>query len=84
MKTTGMARRIDELGRIVLPVELRRSFGIRPGDELEITVDSGRIVLAKVEAGCTFCGSDAELRRFRDRDVCASCASELAPPDSES
>lgn len=83
MKTLGLARKVDELGRIVLPVELRRQFAIRAGDELEISVDGDSILLRKVEARCVFCGSQHELRMFRDRRVCPECVEGLAGHPSE-
>jgi transcriptional pleiotropic regulator of transition state genes len=76
--STGMARRVDDLGRIVLPVEMRRMFGIRAGDELEIGVDGGAIFLRKVEARCVFCESQDRLRPYRDKLVCGPCARELS------
>lgn len=83
MVSTGMARKVDDLGRIVLPVEMRRMFGIRPGDELEIGVDGGAILLRKIEARCTFCSTSNELRPYRDKQVCASCAGELGTSKAE-
>ena len=78
MVSTGMARKVDDLGRIVLPVEMRRMFGIRPGDELEIAVDRGAIMLRKIESRCVFCGDDGTtLRLYREKRVCASCTQEL-------
>ena len=74
-----MARRVDDLGRIVLPVELRRLYGIRTGDALEISVDGDAIVLRKLERGCVFCGALADLAVFRDRWVCRSCAAAVRP-----
>ncbi|MGH9283596.1 MAG: AbrB/MazE/SpoVT family DNA-binding domain-containing protein [Acidimicrobiales bacterium] len=81
MVSTGMARKVDDLGRIVLPVEMRRMFGIRPGDELEIGVDGNAILLRKMEVRCVFCGGDTGLRAFRDKQVCATCTSELGAPE---
>ena len=77
MVSTGMARKVDDLGRIVLPVEMRRMFGIRPGDELEIAVDGASIVLRKIEARCVFCGDAGGLRPYRDKQVCGSCWNDL-------
>ncbi len=74
-----MARKVDDLGRIVLPVELRRMFGIRPGDELAIAVDGMDIVLKKVEARCVFCYGAEELTAYRAKQVCAACARALGP-----
>lgn len=74
-----MARKVDDLGRIVLPVELRRLHGIQTGDALEISVDGDSIVLRKLSPGCVFCGGTAELGTFRDRSICTGCRSDLAP-----
>ena len=82
MKDTGMARKVDDLGRIVLPIELRRLHGIQTGDALEISVDGDAIVLRKLAAGCVFCGDETRLREYKGRTVCSSCASELAAPVS--
>ena len=77
---SGMARKVDDLGRIVLPVELRRMFGIRPGDELSIAVSGTDIVLNKVEVRCVFCNGAEGLQTYRARQVCAPCAQALRQP----
>jgi transcriptional pleiotropic regulator of transition state genes len=77
MTSTGMARKVDDLGRIVLPVETRRLFGIQPGDALEISVSEGTIVLRKIETGCVFCGSRDGVREHRGKLVCAECTADL-------
>jgi len=77
MTSIGVARKVDHLGRIVLPVELRRLFGIAEGDHLAISVDGERIILEKVRDRCTFCGSTDDLRVYRSKPVCAECAREL-------
>jgi AbrB family transcriptional regulator, transcriptional pleiotropic regulator of transition state genes len=77
VKAIGMARKVDQLGRIVLPAELRRLFGIHEGDLVEIFVEEGRIVLAKVEEHCVFCGSTTDLREFGGKLVCHSCTERL-------
>lgn len=78
MKSIGIARKVDQLGRIVLPAELRRLFGIREGDLVEISVDGERIVLAKVEDRCVICGSSDDLREFENKNVCASCRKRIS------
>lgn len=79
MNSTGMARKVDDLGRIVLPVEMRRLFGIKPGDAMEISVDEGRIQLRKIEARCVFCESSDELvSEYRGKRICSACTGELA------
>lgn len=79
-----MARKIDELGRIVLPVELRRLHDIHPGDALAISVDGDTIVLRKVDHGCIFCGGATALTMFRSRTVCSPCITQLGAPDGAS
>lgn len=78
MKSIGIARKVDQLGRIVLPAELRRLFGIREGDLVEISVDGERIVLAKVEDRCVICGSSDDLREFENKNVCAACRKRIS------
>lgn len=79
MASTGMARRVDDLGRIVLPAEMRRLLGIAAGDELVISVEGAAISLTKLERSCTFCGSSEGLRTYREKQVCRGCVGDLAP-----
>lgn len=78
MKSTGIVRRVDELGRIVLPIELRRTLDIEEKDSLEIYVDEDSIVLRKYQPACIFCGSFDGIRTHKGKNVCAACAKELA------
>ena len=73
MKSTGIIRKVDDLGRIVLPIELRRSLDIAERDELEIFMEGDRIILKKYEPACIFCGSDRRLTSFRSKNVCQDC-----------
>ncbi len=75
--TRGISRKIDHLGRIVVPVELRRALGIRAGDALDATVEGSAILLRKVEASCVFCQSTEDLASHRDKLVCPTCRAEL-------
>jgi len=77
LKSTGVVRKVDELGRIVMPIELRRTLGIQVKDPMEIYVDGERIVLAKYEPSCVFCESVAEVAQYKGKPVCASCIGEL-------
>ena len=77
MKAIGMARKVDQLGRIVLPAELRRLFGSHEGYLVEIYVEDNHIVLAKVEEHCVFCGATTELREFNGKLVCDTCVEGL-------
>ena len=72
-----MTRKIDDLGRIVIPAETRRLFNISEGDHLNISVEGGNIVLRKLTDTCTFCGSDDEVSLFKGRGVCADCKAQL-------
>ena len=76
-RATGVSRKVDDLGRIVLPAELRRSFDIREGDHIEIAVEDDHIILTKRRNLCTFCGGSDGLRSYREHQVCASCLAEL-------
>lgn len=79
MESTGIVRKIDELGRIVLPKELRRTFHINEKDPLEIYVDEGgRIILKKYEPTCVFCGSTHKLAAFNGHNVCCECIENMA------
>lgn len=78
LKATGFVRRIDDLGRVVIPKEIRRINGINEGDPLEIyTEHDGQIVLKKYEAGCTLCGSTDDLIDLKDKRICKSCADKI-------
>ncbi|MCL2386441.1 MAG: AbrB/MazE/SpoVT family DNA-binding domain-containing protein [Defluviitaleaceae bacterium] len=78
MKATGVVRRVDELGRVVLPCELRRVMHIKDRDSLEVFVDSDRIVLKKYEPACTFSGSADELFDYKGRKVSKQAIKEMA------
>lgn len=73
-----MARKVDDLGRIVLPSELRRLHGIQAGDELSISVDGDAIILRKVAVGCVFCDTTDDLGLFKGKPVCQPCARIMA------
>ena len=73
MKSTGIVRKVDELGRVVLPIELRRTLGIDLKDALEIYVDEEKIVLKKYEPACIFCGSAEDVVNYQGRNICAAC-----------
>lgn len=79
MKATGVSRQVDELGRIVIPKELRRTLGINVKDPMAIFVDENQIILRKHNAGCMFCGEvQHEMRYYNGNQVCPSCVGELA------
>ncbi len=77
MKSLGMARKIDQLGRVVLPAELRRLFNIGEGDLVEIYVEDDRIILRKVEDHCVFCGATEALQEHRHKQICKTCIDDL-------
>ena len=77
MKSTGIVRKVDELGRIVIPIELRRTLNIEIKDALEIFVDGDYIMLKKYEPACVFCGQAKETTSFKGKNVCPECIKEL-------
>lgn len=77
MKATGIVRRVDELGRVVIPIELRNKFDINVKDPIEIFVDGNSIVLKKYEPNCIFCGSAKDLINYNDKLVCKKCAEKI-------
>ncbi len=77
MKSTGIVRKVDELGRIVLPIELRRTLDIAEKDALEIYVDESSIILKKYEPSCIFCGDSKDVFLFKGKNICPKCLEEL-------
>ena len=77
MKSTGMVRKVDELGRIVLPAEIRQSMDINVRDALEIFTDEGRIILQKYQPACTFCTNASEIVLFEGKRICPDCLARL-------
>ena len=77
MKSTGMTRPIDYLGRVVIPMEIRESLSIHPKDLLEIYLDGNQIVLKKNTDSCVFCGSVDDLISFEGKDICKKCATKI-------
>lgn len=77
MKAVGIVRKVDELGRIVLPIELRRVLGIEIKDALEIFVDDEYIMLKKYEPACVFCGNAKNVKSIQNKNVCEDCLAQL-------
>lgn len=77
MKSTGIVRKVDELGRIVLPIELRRTLDIAEKDSLEIYVDDGSIVLRKYQPACIFCDNAKDIVTYKGKNVCPECIEAL-------
>ncbi len=77
MKATGVVRKVDELGRIVLPVELRRNLGIEVRDPLEIFVDGESIILKPYRPSCIFCGETNDIKQVEGKNICTDCAKKL-------
>ena len=78
MKATGIVRKVDELGRIVLPIELRRTLNLAEKDAVEIYVDGESIILKKYQPNCLFCGDGKNLVDYKGKMVCGKCAKSLA------
>ena len=77
MKSTGIVRHIDELGRIVVPKELRKKLGIGANDPVEISSEGDKIILTKYAPVCHFCGSTENISAFKEKNICESCIREI-------
>jgi transcriptional pleiotropic regulator of transition state genes len=77
MKSTGIVRKVDELGRIVIPIELRRTLDVDIKDALEIFVEGNTIILKKYEPACIFCGESRDVTDYKGKKICPACLAEL-------
>jgi transcriptional pleiotropic regulator of transition state genes len=77
LKSTGIVRKVDELGRVVIPIELRRTLGIEEKDSLEIYVDGEHIILKKYEPACIFCSNAKDMIVHKGKNICPSCMADL-------
>lgn len=77
MKSTGIVRKVDELGRIVLPIELRRTLDIGEKDALEIYVDNEQIILKKYTPACIFCSNATDITVYMGKNICGECLANL-------
>ena len=77
MKSTGIVRKVDELGRIVLPIELRRTLDIAEKDALEIYVEGSSVILKKYKPSCIFCDTTKDIVVFKGKNICPKCLKEL-------
>lgn len=77
MKATGIVRPIDELGRVVIPKELRKVFQIKNRDSMEIFVEKDMIILKKYEPACIFCGESDNIISYNGRMICADCVAKM-------
>ena len=78
MKSTGIVRKVDELGRVVIPIELRRNLDIAEKDALEIYVDGEQIILKKYAPACIFCSEASNVTSYKGKNVCKNCLEEMA------
>ena len=78
VKSTGIVRKVDELGRIVIPIELRRNLGIDEKDSLEIYVEDDHIMLKKYSPACAFCSNASGITVFKNKNICQSCLNEIS------
>lgn len=83
MKSTGIIRRMDELGRVVIPIEIRNQFDIAEKDPMEIYVDGSSIVLKKFEPNCIFCGNTKNLVEYKNKLICEKCSKKISELKSE-
>lgn len=78
MKTKGIIRKVDELGRIVVPVEFRRHLDIEIKDSVEIYLQDGQVVIKKLQTSCVFCGKTKGVTEFSDKIICKDCVGKIA------
>ena len=78
MKSTGIIRRLDELGRVVIPIEIRNKLKLAERDPMEIFVDGSNIILKKFESECIFCGSTDNIQDYKDKPVCKNCIKKMS------
>lgn len=78
MKSTGIVRKVDELGRVVIPIEIRNKFNIAEKDPIEIYVDGSSIVLKKYEPNCIFCGNTKNLVEYKSKLICDKCSNKIS------
>ena len=77
MKSTGIVRKVDELGRIVLPIEMGRTLDIGEKDALEIYVEGSSVILKKYKPSCVFCDATKDITVFKGKNICPKCLKEL-------
>ena len=77
MKSTGIVRKVDNLGRIVLPIEIRKVLDIKEKDSIEIFIDDGKIILEKYQPSCVFCGSIDNIVYFIGKRICSECIEKM-------
>ena len=78
MLNSGVVRKIDALGRLVIPVELRKTMQWEIGSPVEFYVEDGTVVLKKYEPGCVFCGEASGITNYKGKNICTSCLKELS------
>lgn len=77
MKAIGVVRKLDEMGRLVLPKELRITFNLKEKDAVEIFVEEKEIILRKYEPSCLFCGNAKDISTYKEKKICINCLNEL-------
>lgn len=83
MKSTGIVRKIDDLGRMVIPIELRKTMNINKKDPMEIFVEDDKIILKKYEPACIFCGSADNTFEYKGRTICQECMDKMKEKANE-
>ena len=78
MKATGITKKIDELGRLGIPKEVRRAIGVKEGDELRFEIEGNKLILSKVGSYCLFCGSADDLTELNGKHICADCVKAIS------
>lgn len=77
MKSTGIVRNLDQLGRIVIPIEMRKQFDLGEKDPVEIYIEDNKIILKKHEPNCVFCGESQNIFSYKGKNICKQCVKNL-------
>ena len=77
MKSTGIIRNVDDLGRIVIPKELRTSLAMTEGSPVEMFIEGDKLILSRVYKSCCFCGSSSEVKDFSEKLICTNCIEKI-------
>lgn len=77
MSSNGIIRKLDRLGRVVIPKEIRKSLDIKEGEAVTIIDESNHVIIKKYYDGCIFCGSQEDLIEYKNMHVCKKCRESL-------
>lgn len=77
MKDTGVVRKIDPLGRLVIPIEVRRELGLNENEPVEMYVENKRVIIEKYNPSCLICGETENVKKINEKSICDSCINKI-------